>query len=82
MNIYCPECGVQENLSPERWRCDCGGAWEPVESTDFDIDDAERGILRYRQMYGLGFELPIFCMGSGWTPLLPLEIGVWIQPKR
>jgi len=74
LKIYCPECGAQENLSPERWRCDCGGAWEPVESTDFDIDYAKQDIWRYSKMYGLDFEKPIFRMGSGWTPLLPFEI--------
>ncbi|MCD4699770.1 MAG: hypothetical protein K8R91_04270, partial [Phycisphaerae bacterium] len=75
MNIVCPECHLAETLSPERWRCDCGAAWEPVESTGIAIDDAERSIWRYRQMYGLDFEQPIFQMGTGWTPLLDFEMG-------
>ena len=37
MQVCCPECGAQETLVPERWRCDCSGAWEPVERTDFDL---------------------------------------------
>jgi len=74
MKIYCPECNAQENLTPRRWRCDCGGAWEPVESTDFKIDNSKRDIWRYRRMYGLDFERPLFRMGSGGTPLLPFEI--------
>lgn len=75
MNIVCPECHLAETLSPERWRCDCGAAWEPLESTRIAIDDAERSIWRYRQMYGLDFEQPIFQMGTGWTPLLDFEMG-------
>jgi threonine synthase len=74
MKIYCPECGVQQTLSPERWCCDCGGAWEPIASDHVEVDKTERGIWRYRRMYGLDFERPIFHMGSGGTPLLPFEI--------
>ena len=75
MKIVCSECGMQEALSPERWRCDCGGAWEPVEHTDFDrarIDTVDASLWRYRQLYGLDFETPSVRMGAGWTPLLPV----------
>jgi threonine synthase len=76
MNIYCPECEAQENLSPERWRCDCGSAWEPVERADFDpahdIDLSDTSIWRYRRLFGLDFETPTIRMGVGWSPLLPL----------
>lgn len=75
MKIICPECGAQETLVPERWRCDCGGAWEPVERTDFDparIDVADTSLWRYRWLYDLGFETPTVRLGAGWTPLLPL----------
>ena len=58
MNIYCPECEAQENLSPERWRCDCGSAWEPVERADFDpahdIDLSELSIAE-----GLAIAAPV-----------------------
>jgi threonine synthase len=75
MIVICPECGTQEDLTPERWRCDCGAAWEPVERTDFDpalFDCADRTIWRYRRLYGLDFEQPTARLGAGWTPLLPL----------
>jgi threonine synthase len=55
IDIFCPECGAQESLSPQRWRCDCGGAWEPVERTDFDpaqIDAADFSLWRYRRSFG------------------------------
>jgi hypothetical protein len=30
MKVLCPECDTRETLAPDRWRCDCGGAWEPA----------------------------------------------------
>ena len=75
MRVFCPECGAQEALLPERWHCDCGEAWEPVEPDDFDparIDGADTSIWRYRRLFGLDFETPTARLGAGWTPLLPL----------
>ncbi len=87
MKIFCPECGMQETLSPERWRCECGGAWETEERSDFDpalIDSADASIWRYQQLYGLPFDAPTVRMGAGGTPLLPvaLESGqVLVKPE-
>ena len=87
MKIFCPECGTQEMLSPARWCCDCGGAWETEERTDFDpalIDPADASIWRYRQLYGLPFDRPTVRLGAGGTPLLPvaLESGqVLVKPE-
>jgi threonine synthase len=74
MEIFCPQCDAHEKLTPQRWRCDCGGAWEPVESDKFEIEEGLHDIWRYRQSYGLDFEHPLFRMGSGGTPLLPFEV--------
>jgi threonine synthase len=74
VRVFCPECDAQETLSPERWRCDCGGAWEPVERSDFDlqhIDAADLTIWRYRRLFDFDFETPTVRLGVGWTPLLP-----------
>jgi threonine synthase len=73
--VFCPECGAREPLSPGRWRCDCGGAWEPVERTGFDpahIDASDFSVWRYRRFLSLDFETPTARLGAGWTPLLPL----------
>lgn len=78
MQIFCPECNKRETLSPQRWRCDCGGAWEPITRTDFDparIDVSDLSIWRYRQLFGLDFEEPMARLGVGWTPLLTLTWG-------
>ena len=72
MKVLCPECDAQETLVAERWRCDCGGAWEPVEPTGLSvaqIDTADFTIWRYRRF--LGLEKPTVQLGVGWTPLLP-----------
>ncbi len=85
MKIICPDCGIQADLTPERWRCECGGAWEPVMPGSFDpdwIDQNEYSVWRYRRLYGLDFEQPAFKMGAGWTPLLPLNLkGRLVQVK-
>jgi len=75
MQVFCSECGTQETLSPGRWRCDCGGAWETAERTDFDlalVDTSDFTIWRYRRLFGLDFETPAARLGVGWTPLLPM----------
>lgn len=75
MKIICGACGKTTELSPERWRCECGGAYEPIEHSDFDpglIDAQDTTIWRYRRLYGLDFEEPTARLGAGWTPLVQL----------
>jgi threonine synthase len=76
VRIFCPECGTEDDLSPQRWRCNCGGAWEPVEQTGFDpalIDASDYTVWRYRRLLDLDFETPKVRLGVGWTPLLPMD---------
>ncbi len=87
MKIFCPECGKRENLLAERWRCECGGAWETEERSDFDpklIDAADSSIWRYRRLYGLPFDTPAVRLGAGGTPLLPVAMEscqVLVKPE-
>jgi threonine synthase len=87
MRVHCPECGVQEPLSPDRWCCQCGGAWEVGERTDFDpdlIDYGDNSLWRYRRLYGLDFERPTVRLGAGGTPLLDVVMGnreVLVKPE-
>lgn len=87
MNVVCHECGAQATLSPERWCCDCGGAWEFEEFTTFDpalIDVGDASIWRYRRLYGLPFETPRVRLGAGWTPLLGVELSerqILVKPE-
>lgn len=76
MKVICADCGKMVDQKPDAWRCDCGGAFEPVERTDFDlkrIDELDHSIWRYRRLYGLDFEEPKARLGAGWTPLVDLE---------
>jgi threonine synthase len=74
MRVVCPECGAQDSLSPERYRCECGGAWEIEEIKSFDpslIDQGDSSLWRYRKLFGLDFDEPAVRLGAGGTPLLP-----------
>jgi threonine synthase len=78
MKILCPDCGTPETLSPARWRCTCGGAWEFEERSEFDaglINSTDGSIWRYRRLFGLPFDKPTVRLGAGGTPLLPLVVG-------
>jgi len=78
MNIFCPKCGARATLTAARWCCDCGGAWEPEERTDFrldQIDVQDHSLWRYRRLFGLEFETPSVRLGAGGTPLLSVELA-------
>ena len=87
MKILCPECNTGGILSPEVWRCHCGGAWEFEEVAEFDvelIDAADSSLWRYRRLYGLEFDQPTVRLDAGGTPLLPLDWGgrrVLVKPE-
>lgn len=72
---------------PEYWHCNCGGAWEPEELTEFDpafINTGDTSVWRYRRLYGLEFETPRVRLGAGWTPLIPAVLGnrqVLVKPE-
>ena len=77
MQVFCPECGEREKLSPMNCCCKCGGAWEFEVPNDFDpqvIHTSDSSIWRYQKMFGLEFENPYVSLGAGWTPLLPATI--------
>jgi threonine synthase len=78
MIISCGECGQQQQLTPQKWRCDCGGAWEPVEQTTFTVDQIRQhdfSIWRYQDLFGLDFAEPVTRLGAGWTPLIPTTVN-------
>lgn len=78
MKVFCPECGNKEQLTPECWRCACGGAFEPVQSNYFVLNSCDPGLWRYSRMFGVDFETPSVSMGNGCTPLLP----AWIDDRK
>jgi threonine synthase len=78
MRVFCPDCGGQQGLSPQRFRCSCGGAWEFEEQEGFDpdlIDQSDMSLWRYSRLFGLDFEEPAVRLGVGGTPLLSALIN-------
>ncbi len=75
MDVFCPECGERARLATARWRCRCGGAWEPAERGDFELGLVEQrdfSLWRYLRLFGLDFATPAVRLGMGWTPLVRL----------
>ena len=73
MIVICPSCKTKEKFNPQKWRCDCGQAWEPYFNQRFDkekIDQDRKDIWRYLNLFELGQIKPTISLGVGWTPLL------------
>ncbi|QRN84506.1 threonine synthase (plasmid) [Chloroflexota bacterium] len=78
MRVRCNDCGTNAEFTLESWRCDCGGAWEPVFPSGFDsgrIIPTDYSIWRYGDLLPLDVHQPLRVMGVGWTPLVPVSIG-------
>jgi threonine synthase len=76
MRVICHDCQEEKEFNIHMYRCACGGAWEPVENSEFDPDSIQKDISsvwRYRNVFGLeALESPV-SLGAGWTPLLSSE---------
>ncbi len=76
MIVFCPDCNAKAELSPRRWRCTCGGAWEPPDSGDVPwgaVDLADQSIWRYRRLFGLDLKEPEIRLGVGWSPMVRIQ---------
>lgn len=74
MRVRCYDCGSEQELSIEDWRCACAGAWEPADLPAFSpkfIDQMDHSIWRYGELLGIDVIKPTVRMGVGWTPLVP-----------
>ena len=77
LNVFCPDCGKKAAYHPQKYCCDCGGAWELEESHAFDvklIDTNDTTLWRYSGILDLGITSPPVKLGAGWTPLLPVDL--------
>jgi len=77
MHVRCYDCGLEQKLSVDDWRCACGGAWEPANLPDFSlkkIDQRDFSIWRYGKLLGIDVTKPSTRMGVGWTPLVPVRL--------
>ncbi len=78
MRVRCNDCGIEAEFTLESWRCECGGAWEPLFPFGFDpnlIHPADYSIWRYGALLPLDVHSPSCAMGVGWTPLVPVNIA-------
>lgn len=77
MRVRCHECDFETEFSLPEWRCNCGGAWEPVNLPIFEISKIhpeDYSIWRYGELLGLDIDKPLKRMGVGWTPLVPIQL--------
>jgi len=77
MNVKCSHCGVVKELTPQVYKCPCGGAWEFIERNEFDlglIDKNSYSIFRYKNFLGLEFDESTIDLGIGWTPIVKKKI--------
>ncbi len=76
MRVVCPDCRKRAIFNTHEFRCDCGAAWEPEESAEFEktkIYRSKPGLWRYQNIFDLGeIEDPI-TLGAGWTPLVDVN---------
>ncbi|MEA3328023.1 MAG: threonine synthase [Chloroflexota bacterium] len=77
MRVFCVDCGKETDFNPLRWRCKCGGAWEPAKLPLFDprkIKSKDFTLWRYGELLGLDIHSQILQVGVGWTPLIPIHL--------
>jgi len=76
MRVICHDCQEEKEFDPHVFRCTCGGAWEPIEKSDFDLDSIRKdlsSVWRYQGIFrSRALESPV-SLGAGWTPLFCSE---------
>ena len=71
MSYECYDCGQQYPVSPERFRCDCGGAFRFV--TPSLPEQPPTQIDREKGLWAFDALMPVkrhVTLGEGWTPLV------------
>jgi threonine synthase len=74
--LICTDCGQTYALDTERWRCECGGAFELSELPSFDRDAIDRrqfSLWRYAAALPLSAPDPSLSLGEGLTPLIQIK---------
>jgi len=77
MKVFCSECGKNAIFDAYQFCCECGGAWEPEESSTFNrslIEPSKPGLWRYRDIFSLEEIKEPFTLGAGWTPLVNADL--------
>jgi len=78
MQYQCTKCNNTYQISPLRYKCDCGNPLNLV--TDSRIlpnaqVPAAMSLWRYREALPIGEDTEIVTLGEGMTPLVPLDVN-------
>lgn len=82
--VFCPSCQRAWDLTPDRWRCECGHPllWRPKSVSPFELIRSEIWSLwRYRPFLALPNGAVPITLGEGMTPLIPCPDtdSVWLK---
>lgn len=76
MQYQCAKCNNTYQISPLRYKCECGGALNLVSDSRILPNaqvPAAMSLWRYREALPIGEETEIITLGEGMTPLVPLD---------
>jgi len=84
MKFICSKCGIKEEVSTRKAKCQCGGLWKlDFKPPKFDlslIDDDEWSIFRYRKFMPLKGEYwRGISLGEGRTPIIKFDEDVLLK---
>ncbi len=84
MNFICSKCGLKEEISTRKPKCQCGGLWKlDFKPPKFDlslIDGSEWSIFRYRKFMPLEGEYwRDISLGEGRTPIIRFDEDVLLK---
>ena len=76
MHYECAKCSKTYEISPLRYRCDCGNAlrlaWDPQICPNPQVP-AAMSLWRYREALPIDADTEIVTLGEGMTPLVPID---------
>ena len=78
MQYQCAKCNNTYQISPLRYKCDCGNALNLVADSRILPNaqvPAAMSLWRYREALPIGEDTEIVTLGEGMTPLVPLDVN-------
>lgn len=77
MNYLCNKCSKTYEISPLRYRCDCGNALNLIKDSRILPNaqvPAAMSLWRYREALPIDADTDIVTLGEGMTPLVPIDV--------
>ena len=77
MQYQCPNCNDTYQISPLRYKCDCGSALNLVADSRILPNaqvPAAMSLWRYREALPIDADTDIVTLGEGMTPLVPIDV--------